>query len=214
MNTLFLGSIGTLAETSALQLEAFNSAFAQTGLDWHWSVDDYREMLVSAGGADRIAAYAQSQKASVDAIAVHALKSELYKELLQSRPIELRPGVANAIAHVKSLGGKLALVTSTSHENVATLLSVLKIPESTFDVIVHKHLIEVGKPDPEAYFYALKALRLTADSVVSVEDNPDGAKAAVLSGTRCIATPGSFHDAANFGNVAEFQTTLDVTRYI
>ena len=214
MNTLFFGSIGTLAETSALQLEAFNSAFAETGLNWYWSADDYREMLVNAGGTQRIAAYAKSQNVSVDSVALHALKSKLYQQLLQSREIEFRPGVAHAIDHIKSKGGKLVLVTSTSHANVTQLLSALKIPETTFDLVVHKGLIKAGKPDPEAYLYALKALNLTADSVLAVEDNPDGAKAVLQSGMQCIATPGSFHDASNFDGVSEVQTTLDVSRYI
>ena len=48
IQALFFGGIGTLLETSELQREAFNAAFREAGLDWHWSIDEYREMLENA----------------------------------------------------------------------------------------------------------------------------------------------------------------------
>ena len=71
MQTLFFGSIGTLAETSQLQREAFNAAFALAGLDWHWTEDAYKQMLATAGGEQRIADFARSKSASADVDALH-----------------------------------------------------------------------------------------------------------------------------------------------
>ena len=41
---------GTLADTEAVHLEAFNHAFDQVGLDWHWSREDYTRLLEISGG--------------------------------------------------------------------------------------------------------------------------------------------------------------------
>ncbi|MEC7496587.1 MAG: haloacid dehalogenase, partial [Pseudomonadota bacterium] len=36
MRALIFGSIGVLVETSELQRQAYNAAFAAHRLDWHW----------------------------------------------------------------------------------------------------------------------------------------------------------------------------------
>ena len=80
MSAILFGSISTLADTSELQRRAFNEAFAAHNLDWQWSQDDYREMLGSNGGAQRIADYAASRGDDVDAAEVHATKSSIFQE--------------------------------------------------------------------------------------------------------------------------------------
>ncbi|MEM6889764.1 MAG: HAD-IA family hydrolase [Pseudomonadota bacterium] len=214
MHTLFFGSIGTLAETSRLQLEAYNEAFAQSGLDWHWPETDYREMLLSAGGYDRVLSYARARGDVVDAAGLHQLKSEIYRNLLRSRVVEPRPGVIEAIEYLKMNNGKLALVTSTSQDNVRELLAKLAIPEGVFELVVHSGLVARPKPKPDAYLYALDQLKVSARDVLSVEDNPEGALAATTSGTRCLAVPGRFHDASNFSDVIAVQSSLNVGAFL
>ena len=51
---VLFGSIGTLAETSDLQRDAFNEAFKISGLDWFWDEDIYRKLLSKSGGTSRI----------------------------------------------------------------------------------------------------------------------------------------------------------------
>ncbi len=49
---------GTIAETEKNgHRVAFNRAFATVGLDWHWSVDLYGELLAISGGKERIRFY-------------------------------------------------------------------------------------------------------------------------------------------------------------
>jgi len=36
---ILFGSIGTIVETSELQLKSFNQAFSEAGLDWNWSIE-------------------------------------------------------------------------------------------------------------------------------------------------------------------------------
>ena len=45
---------GTLADTEAAHLAAFNQAFAEEGLDWHWDITLYTELLEISGGKERM----------------------------------------------------------------------------------------------------------------------------------------------------------------
>ena len=70
---LFLGSIGTIVETSELQLLAFNLAFEEYGISWKWDLKEYQEMLLQAGGQDRLKRYAASHKTNLDDESLKAL---------------------------------------------------------------------------------------------------------------------------------------------
>ena len=45
---------GTLAETEELHRRAFNETFEAHGLGWHWTRDDYRRLLRTTGGKERM----------------------------------------------------------------------------------------------------------------------------------------------------------------
>ena len=74
MTALLFGSISSVADSSELQREAFNEAFAEHGLDWNWDRDDYRSRLGKAGGEARVADEAKARGEDVDAAAVHATR--------------------------------------------------------------------------------------------------------------------------------------------
>ncbi|MCY7369460.1 MAG: HAD hydrolase-like protein, partial [Polaromonas sp.] len=48
---------GTLADTEQAHLQAFNEAFAQEGLPWHWDRALYTQLLNVSGGKERITHY-------------------------------------------------------------------------------------------------------------------------------------------------------------
>jgi HAD superfamily hydrolase (TIGR01509 family) len=192
MPAVLFGSIGALADTSELQRAAFNEAFRAHGLDWSWSRDEYRELLAESGGERRIAAYAQSTGDQVDAAAVHRTKSETFQQSLRTRRIEPRPGVVDTIEQADRNGVPVALVTTTSGDNVAALAQALQpqIKIDRFALVVDSTSVEHPKPAPDAYHYALKSLDVEAGDCVAVEDNVGGAQAAISAGVRCVAFPG------------------------
>ena len=63
LKAVIFGAIGTIAETSDLQRQAFNAAFAEAGLDWHWDSNTYHELLKVNGGQNRIRAYRDADPA-------------------------------------------------------------------------------------------------------------------------------------------------------
>ena len=191
--SIIFGSIGTLAETSHLQREAFNQAFGEAGLDWHWDESTYFKLLQTSGGKQRIEAYAQSTGTQVDAERIHARKSALFQGRLSSAALPLRPGVEDTLTEAQRQGVHVALATCTSRNNVDGILGATGIEASMFACIVDRSMINEAKPAPDAFLKALSLLDTPPDAVVAIEDNPDGAKSALAARLPCVVTPGAAH---------------------
>jgi HAD superfamily hydrolase (TIGR01509 family) len=211
MPALLLGSISTVADTSELQRQAFNQAFAAHGLDWRWDQDQYRAMLSGNGGRARIADYAQSLGQSVDAKAIHQTKSRIFQENLAASGLEPRPGVVDAVKGARSKGWKVGLVTTTSADNVAALLGALspQLSAGDFDVVVDASQVERPKPDKAAYVFALESMGEAPGDCVAIEDNVGGVQAAVAAGVRCVAFPNENTTTADFAAARRRVNRLD-----
>ena len=214
MSAILFGSISTLADTSEIQRQAFNQAFKAHGLDWDWSREDYASMLGSNGGAQRIEEYATDRGVDVDAVAVHATKSQIFQELLASSGISPRPGVVATVDEAKRNAHKLGFVTTTSQGNINALLAALQphISAEMFDLIVNRDSVDSPKPHPDVYTYALSQLGEDATSAVAIEDNVGGVSSATAAGVRCIAFPNENTAGGDFSAADETVESLDAGR--
>ena len=212
MPAILFGSISTVADTSEMQREAFNDAFAAHGLDWRWEQAEYRQLLTTAGGVRRIEAYAASTGDDVDAVAVHATKSKIFQERVAIAPPPLRPGVAEVLAGARARQVGLALVTTTSRANVAALLGALEpeIGSAPFDVVVDRDSVDEAKPDPACYLLALERLGVPAGEGVAIEDNADGIASAVAAHLATVAFPNVGTAGHTFTGIAERTERLDL----
>jgi HAD superfamily hydrolase (TIGR01509 family) len=195
---VILGAIGTIAETSDIQRQAFNAAFVDAGLDWVWSIDAYRELLKVNGGQNRIRAYrdADPTRAQVsDAMIaeLHQAKTDHYVAKLAQGHLTPRDGVVELMAACRSHAIPVAFCTSTSAANVNAIGAALAdvLPFDQFATIVTIDQIAQPKPAPDAYHYCLEQLGLTADQVIAIEDSPASLAAAKAAGIATIATPGA-----------------------
>ena len=184
---VIFGSIGTIVDTSELQREAFNRAFAENGLDWHWDRESYRESLRQSGGRDRIEAEAARRGETVDAAAVHAAKSSIFRRMMEASQLVPRPGVAETIRAAREAGRAVAFATTTSRENVEGVLAAVAdaLGPNTFDLVADRGMVDASKPDPAIFRLVVERL---GEGVV-VEDNSDGVRAAVAAGLPCLAFP-------------------------
>jgi HAD superfamily hydrolase (TIGR01509 family) len=191
MPAILFGSISTIADTSELQREAFNRAFEAHSLDWSWDRDEYRSLLEGSGGETRIADYASSRGQDVDAAAVHASKSGFFQQSLAEGSVEPRDGVVATVHEAHDKGMKVALVTTTSGENVAALMSGLSpaLGADDFDLVVDTTSVVRPKPAPDAYRFAVEQLGEEPGACVAIEDNLGGVEAAEAAGLRCLAFP-------------------------
>ncbi|MGB5950950.1 MAG: HAD-IA family hydrolase [Ornithinimicrobium sp.] len=211
MSAVLFGSISTLADTSELQRDAFNRAFEAHDLDWTWDRETYLEMLDTNGGKDRIASYASSRSEDVDAEAVHATKSQIFQESLASADVSPREGVVETIATATDQGASVALVTTTSAQNIDALLTALRpdVKASHFHLVVDATDVDQGKPNPAAYTHALQKLGVTAGECVAIEDNVGGLQAAQEAGITCVAFPNSNTAGHDFESAAARVDRLD-----
>ncbi|MEM9734052.1 MAG: HAD-IA family hydrolase [Pseudomonadota bacterium] len=207
---ILFGSIGTLIETSEMQRAAFNKAFDEAGLDWHWDAQSYRDTLASSGGLARIETYAQSRSETVDAVWVHQLKTHYFTQALKSSNATPRAGVLDVMKYAYDKGIDLAFVTSTSRANVDGVFTALgnTIAENDFKFVGDASMVSTNKPSPDIYFEALKRLGYKAPEVVTIEDSEPSMIAAVDAGIPCIAFPGENTTHHNYAKASSVLTHL------
>ena len=189
---LFLGSVGTLAETSELQRQAYNAAFTRSGLDWHWSPDTYRALLHDPGGVRRIEAEARRRAVSLDAEAVHRRKVDIFRDLVRTNGLSPRPGVVETLEAARAAGLCVALVTTTGRDTVDLVLDGLggAITAASFDFICIRSDVAKPKPAPDVYEHALNRAGIAAEAALAIEDTPESVMASLGAGIRSVALPG------------------------
>lgn len=190
---------GTLADTERDGHRiAFNQAFADAGLDWHWDVPLYGALLAVTGGKERMRYYLDRYRpewprpADLSGLIarLHAAKTEHYTTLLAKGGIPLRTGVARLLAEARAAGIRLAIATTTTPENVTALLQHSSVPQMLdwFEVIAAGDVVPAKKPAPDIYHYALQKMRLTPQDCLAFEDSENGLRSAAGAGLRTVVT--------------------------
>ena len=197
---VLFGSIGTIIETSDLQRKAFNQAFKKNNLNWLWTKKIYKDLLNKSGGKDRISNYAFQKKISVDAELLRNLKTKIFNEYLKKKKLKPRPGVKQLVNDCKKKGIKLALVTSTTNDNINSIFFCLKksLNKKDFDFIGNSKIIKKPKPFPDIYKFALKNLKLKANQCIAIEDSQESLNSAIRANIKCLIFPGEFHTSKKF----------------
>ncbi len=194
---------GTLAETERDgHRVAFNRAFAELGLDWHWDEATYGRLLEVTGGKERMLHYWRGiDPAAADAAGAAALVAELhrrktrhYVDLVDAAAVALRPGVRRLLAQAREAGLRLAIATTTTPDNVHALLRAAlgEAAEGWFDCIGAGDIVPRKKPDPGIYLWVLDQLGLPPGQCLAFEDSPAGLRAAQGAGLRTVVTPGVY----------------------
>jgi beta-phosphoglucomutase-like phosphatase (HAD superfamily) len=188
---------GTLADTERDgHRVAFNRAFEQAGLDWHWDVPLYGELLSVTGGKERIRHYLEHYNKAFakpadfsDFVAdLHKQKTKHYMTLMAEGAIPLRPGVARLLDEARAAGWRLAIATTTTPQNVSALIEST-LPNGAmdwFEVIGAGDIVPRKKPAPDIYTWVLKKLALTPDQVIAFEDSGHGVRSALDAGIHSI----------------------------
>jgi beta-phosphoglucomutase-like phosphatase (HAD superfamily) len=190
---------GTLAETEHDgHRVAFNQAFAENCLDWHWDEVLYRDLLATTGGKERMRAWWQrldpAGAASPDATAriarLHARKTAIYGDLVAQGAVHLRPGVQRLLRDARADGLTLAIATTTTPDNVQALLQATLGPDSPgwFACIGAGDVVTAKKPAPDIYHWVLQRLGLAATDCLALEDSAPGSAAAVAAGLPTVVT--------------------------
>jgi len=199
---------GTLAETEEAHRAAFNQTFADWGLGWHWTVDDYRILLKTTGGKERMRAHQATlpegaRRLSDDEIAkLHKEKTANYGAILGRGELELRAGVADLIAGARKAGLKLAVATTTNTPNVEALCQCCwgKPALEVFDTISAGDMVDNKKPAPDVFLLALEQLGLPASDCIAFEDSRNGVLSAKGADLPVLVTPSAYTDTDDFSD--------------
>ena len=190
---------GTLAETERSgHRVAFNRAFEEFRLDWHWSPEYYGQLLAVTGGKERLRLHVET--AARDQLKrpdferwiaeLHHRKTEIYAELALSGAIVLRPGIARLIGELRAANVRLAIATTTTRACIDSLISAAFgcATSSLFEVVGAGDQVACKKPAPDIYQWVLQALDLPASTCLSIEDSAQGLAAARAAGIATLVT--------------------------
>lgn len=193
---------GTLADTEAAHRAAFNEAFVEVRLDWHWDDSVYTRLLSVSGGKERIAhhwrmvepdvADGAAMKATIDR--VHAIKTRLYESRVSGGQLPLRPGVLRLLREALAGGLRLAIATTTTPANIDALLRNPLGPDwkRHFSAIGDASTAARKKPDPLVYQQVLASMGLPAKACIAFEDSANGLHAATAAGLQTLVTPTAY----------------------
>ena len=200
LKAIIFGSIGTILETSDIQRKSFNKAFKKFGLNWHWSKNEYKKLLRTSGGENRLSNYAKIKNIKINTLKLRNLKTKFFNNYLKKNKLKPRAGVTNVIKFCKKNNIKLGFASSTSINNINSIFFALEntIKKKDFDFIGNSKLVSKKKPYPDIYKVALKKFGLSSKECLAIEDTEESMKSALSAKIICIAFPGKLHEKEKF----------------
>jgi HAD superfamily hydrolase (TIGR01509 family) len=193
MKVLLLGSIGVLAETSDLQRQAYNEAFAAQGLDWRWNIATYCHHLTTPGGQRRLRTLFGDRLTDRDIEQIHENKQAFFERRLAGG-ISPRAGIRETVDIARSHGLTLGLITTTTPRTLAIMRRALAdaLDFDAFHLITSKADVRQEKPHPEVYEMAMQRLGVSPSDVIAFEDTPASQSAATGAGLACHLYAGDY----------------------
>lgn len=200
---------GTLADTERDgRRVAFNAAFREFGLDWHWDAAQYGELILVAGGKERLRhwithhapEFAVGRDVERWVADLHAAKTRCFKEMLARRELPPRPGVARLLAELRGAGVKLGIATTMNEESLLALLRALfgDPAPGWFDAIGAGDIVLSKKPAPDVYLWVLGRLGLRGADCLAIEDSEHGLRAARGAGIPALVTVSPYSKGNEF----------------
>ncbi len=199
---------GTVAETADLHRAAFNRAFAEHGLNWHWDREIYSELTPIEFTLPKLRLFSIAAKRSgqqpvpshemMARIAVR--KAHLFCVSVQGGAARLRPGVARLMQEAMHEGISLAAVsTATKAETEALLSATLGFQAlGWFSSLQASENAGVPAAERSLYRNALDEMGIAGRRAIAIDDSAPGCMAATRCGIKVIATPSMYTASSRF----------------
>ena len=176
---------GLLLDTEVLARRALRLAGEELGIDIPETLseamigvplDGCRVLLVEHHGE------------SVPAEPLFAASARHLLAQIRAGELRVKPGVVEVLDRVRELGLPLAVATSSARQKAHDHLRAAGLDER-FDAIVTRDDVHRGKPSPDLYLHAAKALRVAPRRCLALEDSYNGVRAAHAAGMTVVMVP-------------------------
>jgi HAD superfamily hydrolase (TIGR01509 family) len=172
---------GTLTDTDALHLEAFNEILGPHGHAFdHARFTRELQGFSNASIGERFLAGQPPERQTI----IMAEKERAFRKLVGGR-IQPLPGLMALLALADRANIPMVAVTNAPRLNAEMLLSGLGITDR-FKVLVIGDELPHGKPHPMPYLEGLRAVGAAAETSVAFEDSRSGVQSASTAGIATI----------------------------
>lgn len=200
---------GTLSDDEPILFRVFGELFADR---WHYELDrtDYfarlagrsdREIIATVAGETMAAATSSEREATVTALLL--AHTHRYREIVAG-DCPIQPGTVELVRTLTTQDIPLAIVTGAQRADVLHVLSHSPV-EDSFAHLFAEEDVARGKPDPQGFLLAAKALGMSPADIVVFEDSVAGIRGATAARMRCIAVEGT-----HSGQILRAETPLVV----
>jgi beta-phosphoglucomutase family hydrolase len=185
---------GVLTRTAVLHAAAWKQAFdpvlAAQGQAAFDAVTDYARHVDGRPREDGVRALLAARgialpDGAVPAIAAH--KDQLFERLLRERPVETYPGSVRYLRAVRDAGLRTAVVSSSKHtQEVLRAAGLAELFEARIDGVIAEQRRLAGKPAPDTYLAAARALGVEPARAAVFEDALAGVAAGRAGRFGCV----------------------------
>lgn len=117
---------------------------------------------------------------------MNTCKARVRDKLSQNVP--LKPGVHEILSSLRAAGLRIAVASSSARSQIESNLAVTGL-RPYIDAIISGEEVKVGKPDPEIFLSAAKAIQSKPEQCFVFEDSMSGVKAGHAAGCTTFMIP-------------------------
>lgn len=176
---------GVLIDSERQSNEGWLWAAGQLGVDMPiWLIDSFK------GASAELCCkfFDDYYKGVIDYWEAKELRTQYVYKIRETEGIPVKKGVKDIFEYIRNNGLKCAVATSTRRESAEKTLHEIEVWDY-LDAVVYGDEVEHGKPEPDIFLRAAKAIGVNPSEAVVVEDSINGIKAGYAAGMRVVHIP-------------------------
>ena len=176
---------GVLIDSERQSNEGWLWAAGQLGVDMPmWLIDSFK------GAPAELCCkfFDDYYKGAIDYWEAKELRTQHVYKIRETEGIPVKKGVKDIFEYIRNNGLKCAVATSTRRESAEKTLHEIGVWDY-LDAVVYGDEVERGKPEPDIFLRAAKAIGVNPSEAVVVEDSINGIKAGYAADMRVVHIP-------------------------
>lgn len=176
---------GVLIDSEIQSNEGWLWAAGQLGVDMPmWLIDSFKGAPVELC----CKFFDDYYKGVIDYWEAKELRTQHVYKIRETEGIPVKKGVKDVFEYIRNNGLKCAVATSTRRESAEKTLHEIGVWDY-LDAVVYGDEVEHGKPEPDIFLRAAKAIGVNPSEAVVVEDSINGIKAGYAADMRVVHIP-------------------------